>query len=478
MAEQQRREAELLKRIEQLEAENDALRASSGRSAGSGSGSAAGLRAVPAAGEGGAAAAAGAQGGPLSGIKVLDLTQYQNGPNATVLLGDFGAEILKVERPGGEPGRGIGVAPGASASSSSYLGPYFEGMNRGKKSCTLDLKQEGAREVLRRMVQWADVLVENFKPGQMESMGYSYEVLCEWNPAIIYAANSGFGPRGEWAARGSYDAVCQGMSGWMVSQGGGPSHPPCNSPHGIGDQVGSMYFAFCIVSALTARERFGVGQRVDCSQLGAMTQLQALGLSAALHFAKEPDHGSVGTECATACFCHYKCKDDKYLCVANAEARQWGHLCEAIGRPDLTDQFATANDRRGPGKLMHSQLQEEVFSKRTREEWLQIIPGDLTPCAPVNGMLDVTNHSQFWDNDYLVEIPYPEYEAEFGQPYKAVGCPALFSSTPPPLPSKSAPKLGEHSVATMDELGFSAGEVEQLVAQGVITAKPATEGKL
>ena len=246
---------------------------------------------------------------------MLDLTQYQNGPNATVLLSDFGAEVLKVERPGGEPGRSIGVAPGAGASS--FLGAYFEGMNRGKKSCTLDLKQEGAREVMRRMVEWADILVENFKPGAFEQMGYPFETLQEWNPSLIYAANSGFGDRGEWAARGSYDAVCQGMSGWMVSQGGGPSYPPCNSPHGIGDQVGSMYFSFAILGAshprhcgsairrvvaetepksaagaLVARERFGVGQRVSCSQLGAMTQLQALGLSAVLHSGKEPDHVS------------------------------------------------------------------------------------------------------------------------------------------------------------------------------------------
>ena len=185
-----------------------------------------------------AAAAGGAKppGVPLDGIKILDFSQYQNGPTATMMLSDYGADVIKVERPGGEAGRALG----GKDKTGYYFSTYFQALNRGKRSCPLDMNKEGAREVVKRLVQWCDVLVENFKPAAFAKMGYPYELLKEWNPNIIYASNGGFGPKGDWAFRGSFDAVAQGFSGWMVSQGGGPDHPPCQSPFGLGDQVGAM----------------------------------------------------------------------------------------------------------------------------------------------------------------------------------------------------------------------------------------------
>ena len=175
-------------------------------------------------------------GGPLDGIKILDFSQYQNGPTATMMLSDYGADVIKVERPGGEAGRALG----GKDKTGYYFSTYFQTLNRGKRSCPLDMNKDGAREVVKRLVQWCDVLVENFKPAAFAKMGYPYELLKEWNPNIIYASNGGFGPKGDWAFRGSFDAVAQGFSGWMVSQGGGPDHPPCQSPFGLGDQVGAM----------------------------------------------------------------------------------------------------------------------------------------------------------------------------------------------------------------------------------------------
>ncbi len=161
---------------------------------------------------------------PLEGIKVLDLTRYQNGPHATVMLSDMGAEILKVEMPGsGDPGRSLGVAEDGFCS-------YFETLNRGKKSITLNLYKEETREVMHKLIKEADVFMENFRPGWLDRLGYGYQDVKQVNPKLIYATNSGFGPEGEWAQRGSFDVVAQGMSGAMVSQAGGPGNFPRNAP--------------------------------------------------------------------------------------------------------------------------------------------------------------------------------------------------------------------------------------------------------
>ena len=173
---------------------------------------------------------------PLEGIRVVDFTRYQNGPHATAMLADMGADVLKVEMPGnGDPGRQLGV--GADGFCS-----YFEALNRGKRSMTLDLRAEGAIEVVHRLIQDADVLAENFRPGYLDSIGLGYDDLKQVNPQLIYATNSGFGPEGEWATRGSFDVVAQGMSGAMIALGGGPGERPITAPWGLADQTGSLLF--------------------------------------------------------------------------------------------------------------------------------------------------------------------------------------------------------------------------------------------
>jgi crotonobetainyl-CoA:carnitine CoA-transferase CaiB-like acyl-CoA transferase len=200
-------------------------------------------------------------------------------------------------------------------------------------------------------------------------MGYSYEQLKEWNPSIIYASNGGFGQKGEWAPRGSFDAVCQGFSGWMVSQGGGPDHPPCLAPFGLGDQVGALYFAYAIMGALVAKERYGMGQQIECSQLGAMTMLQGLGITATLHSGRENNSGNHGHETPNAHFTWYKCSDGKYLTTCALAANQWHSLCDAIDRPDLKESWSAIMGTMYAGSEMHEKLQEEVFGTNTRDYW-------------------------------------------------------------------------------------------------------------
>ena len=189
--------------------------------------------------------------GPLTGIKILDFTRFQNGPHATVMLSDMGAEIIKIERPGeGDPGRALGREEDGFCA-------YFEALDRGKKSMTIDLAKEEGALIIRKLLEEVDVLTENFRPGLLDSLGFGYEDVRQINPQLIYAVNSGFGSEGDWAPRGSFDIVTQGMTGAMIGQAGGPGNTPIQIPWGLADQVGSMIFAYGIMAAIVARERYG-----------------------------------------------------------------------------------------------------------------------------------------------------------------------------------------------------------------------------
>jgi crotonobetainyl-CoA:carnitine CoA-transferase CaiB-like acyl-CoA transferase len=278
---------------------------------------------------------------PLEGIRVLDFTRFQNGPHATLMLADMGAAVLKVERPGdGDPGRALGRRPDG-------FGGYFESFNRGKKSITLDLASDAVKPIIHRLVRDADVLTENFRPGMMESLGLGYDTMRDINPRLIYATNSGFGPVGEWTQRGSYDVVVQGMTGAMQSQGGGPGTEPVHINWGLGDQVGSMVFAYGIVTALLARERNpdGAGAKLDVSQMGALATLQALSLVGYLHSGEE--RGRL----RNPVFTYYQDSEGDWFTVGVLTPKHWPLLCEAIDRQDLltdersVDAFARAEHR-------------------------------------------------------------------------------------------------------------------------------------
>lgn len=213
--------------------------------------------------------------GPLSGIRVLDLTTFINGPSATGQMCEAGATVLKVEPCTGDAMR-------MSSGGTGTYSPQFELFNRGKRSMTLDLKHPDSLAVFRRLVEWADVLAENFKTGTMERLGLGYDVVHAWNPRLIYASNSGFGPRGEWAQRPSYDGMAQAFTGALLSNGGGPSHAPRPVGWTFSDVVGGNYFYSSILAALVARGRTGKGQHVLCSQTGATMYFQRAGLSESL----------------------------------------------------------------------------------------------------------------------------------------------------------------------------------------------------
>jgi crotonobetainyl-CoA:carnitine CoA-transferase CaiB-like acyl-CoA transferase len=389
---------------------------------------------------------------PLDGIKVIDFTRFQNGPHATVMLSDMGAQVLKVERPGqGDPGRALGRAEDGFCA-------YFEALDRGKKSITVDLEVLGGAEIIRTLVKDADVLTENFRPGLLDGLGFGYEEMHKLNPQLIYAVNSGFGPRGEWAQRGSFDIVTQGMTGAMIGQAGGPGSEPVQISWGLADQVGSMVFAYGIMAAIVARERYGVGQKVDVSQMGAMMTLQSLSLQRYLHVEDEPT-GKYRNPSFTA----YQCADGEWLTIGVLTPKHWPLMCIAIQRDDLvTDQrSADAFARRDNADWLYEELAAS-FRRGPRQQWLDAMVAQDVPCGPVYSYADVAKDQQFWENGYLANVEHPHFPG-----HRAVGMPVELSETPGAIQGP-APELGQHTEETLLALGYDWDGITALRDAGAI----------
>jgi CoA:oxalate CoA-transferase len=389
---------------------------------------------------------------PLEGIKIVDFTRFQNGPHATLMLSDMGAEVIKVERPGeGDPGRALGRGPDGFCA-------YFEALDRGKKSITVDLASKEGAEIIRALVKDADVLTENFRPGVLDSMGFGYEAMHELNPRLIYAINSGFGPRGPWTERGSFDIVSQGISGAMIGQAGGPGNVPEQISWGLADQVGSLVFAYAIMTALVARERHGVGQRVDVSQMGAMATLQALSIQRYLHVRQETT-----TKYVNPTFTAYECSDGEWLTIGVLTPKHWPLLCLAIERDDLITNEKSADPfaRRDNADWLREELAAS-FKRGPRQKWLDGLIAQDVPCGPVYTYEQVAAEEQFWVNGYLQKLEHPNFPD-----HSVVGIPLELSETPGRVQGP-APELGQHTEETLLELGYDWDRITALRDAGAI----------
>lgn len=387
---------------------------------------------------------------PLEGITVLDFTRYQNGPHATVMLSDMGARVIKVERPNeGDPGRWLGRQP------DGFCG-YFETLDRGKESITLDLSRDEAKTIVKQLAERVDVVTENFRPGVMDRLGLGYEALREHNSRLIYAMNSGFGPVGPLAELPSFDVVAQGISGAMAAMAD-DNGVPIQIPWGLADQVGSMIFAYGIVTAIAARELHGVGQRIDVSQMGAMATLQALSIVRFLHT------GDQTSRFRNPVFTTYEASDGRWLTIGVLTPQWWGGLCTALERLDLTtdERFAEPFARMQNRDALIEEL-ATTFRTRPRDEWLRALEAQDVPCGPVYDYAEVAGEQQFWDNDYLVQIEHPLFEG-----HRTVGVPVAFSETKPGVQGP-APELGDANAKVLGELGYDADAIADLAASGVI----------
>jgi CoA:oxalate CoA-transferase len=394
---------------------------------------------------------------PLEGIKVLDFTRYQNGPHGTAMLADMGADVLKVELPGdGDPGRSIGRLPDGFSA-------YFEALNRGKRSIVLDLRSAEGQEIVRRLIPEVDVVVENFRPGVMDGFGIGYEQIKESNARLIYAINSGFGPTGEWSDRGSFDHISQGMSGAMISQGGGPGNVPMSVSWGLADQVGGMTLAYGVMTALLARERFGMGQKIDVSQLGAMLSVQGFMLVAYLHTREQPQRTPGVSQNPT--FSWYLAGDGEWLTIGVLDPKNWPKLCHCLDRDDLVEDARAADPfaRVEHGEWLTGELRT-AFATKPREEWLTLLSAAGVPCGPIYDYEGVAAEQQHWQNGYLIELEHPHFPG-----HQTVGIPVHLSETPGVVRGP-APELGQQTEEVLLELGYQWSEIEELHDRGVIAA--------
>ena len=386
------------------------------------------------------------------GVRILDFTINQQGPFSTLLLADMGAEVIKVEPPGGETGRANGLGPDGFSS-------YFEGHNRGKKSITLDLKKPDAIEIVRRLLPSIDVVVENFRPGVMERLCLGYEDLRQLKPDIIVASASAWGRTGAWAKRGGYDHVAQALSGVMYEQGSGPGGEPQALIGGFADQVGAMLLAFGIASALFVRQRDGIGQHIDGSLIGGMVARQSKQIVEFLRTGKQS--GFQRRRAAT--YTNYECADGGHVAIAANSQEFWERMVEALGDESLKadPRFSDPWGRAKHKDELVAEL-ERVFHSRPLADWLGPLEKADVPFAPVLDYAGMSEHAQYWENGYLVEIETPHLGT-----MRVPGPPIHMSATPPRIQG-AGPILGFHTEEILLEAGYSWPEIEKLKESGAI----------
>ena len=395
--------------------------------------------------------------GPLEGIRILDLTWVLSGPYASMVLSDLGAEVVKVERP---PFGDIARTNGPFINGESC---YFFSINRGKQSIAIDLGRQAGRDLFLRLVDEADVVMENFTPGVMDRLGLGYEALRRRNPRLVYAAVSGFGQTGPYRERPALDVIVQGMGG-IMSITGQPGGPPIRPGASYGDIVAGLFAAVGVLAALQERTRSGLGQLVDVSMLDC--QIAALENAFMRYFATGQVPGPLGTRHPTSTpFQAFETKDGHIVIALswNVES-QWEVLCGLIGCPELIDdpRFTTSALRTEHHAALEPIL-AAALRQRTTAEWLaEFGPLDL-PCGPVNTIAEAAADPQVTAREMLVDVDHPVIG-----PLKLANTPVRLSRTPGAIRGPS-PAVGEHTETALETwLGLDPDEIVSLHRDGAI----------
>ena len=394
--------------------------------------------------------------GPLDGIRILDLTRVVAGPYCSMFLGDLGAEVVKVEQPGfGDDTRGWGP-PFTGGESAYYLC-----INRNKQSITLDLKSIEGVELLRQMTEVADVVIENFRPGTMERLGLGEQELRQFNPRLIYASLTGFGADGPMSDWPGYDLIVQAWGG-LMSITGTPEGEPVKVGVAIVDLVAGLMLGKAITAALFARERLGLGQRIDTSLLEAeVASLINVG-SNYLISGKIPSRwGNAHPNIVP--YQNFKTADG-YFVLGVASETIWRRFCPAIGRPDLTEDSRFAdNAKRVENRTALIALLTEIFLSRTNQTWLKLFNDAEVPCAPVQTVDQVFQSPQVLHRDMLVGVEHPT-----AGKVPMAGVPVKFSLTPASV-RLPPPLLGEHNRQVLKGwLDMSDEAIEELKRKKIV----------
>lgn len=400
---------------------------------------------------------AGGQGlaGALDGYRVLDLSRILSGPYCTMVLADFGADVIKVERPReGDDTRQWGP-PFVAGESAYYLS-----INRNKRSITIDLGQEAGREIVYALARVCDVAIENFRPGTADRIGVGYERLRQENPRLVYCAISGFGQEGPYRDRPGYDALAQAMSGMMAITGESEGAP---SKHGmsIADIGAGMWAALAIVSALLSRERTGQGQYLDISLLDA--QLSWLTYAAGSFFATGENPARYGSAHPSIVPYQPFATADGYLMLAVGNDRLWRQFCDAAGVGDLATKpgFATSAERVVNREAVIAHV-AELMVERTTAEWIRLLEDAGIPAGPINSVAQALTDPHASAREMVIRLDHPTAGT-----VTMTGNPAKFSGTPGAMRS-APPLLGQHTGEILESLGYSDEKIGELREQGVV----------
>ncbi len=393
--------------------------------------------------------------GPLDGIKVLDLTRVLAGPYATMLLGDLGAEVIKIEQPGtGDESRNFG--PFKNAFSL-----YFMSVNRGKRSITLNLKTERGQAIFKQLLAHTDIVVENFRPGTMKKLGLDYDTLKAEHPSLIYAACSGFGQTGPYAQQGAYDMIIQGMGG-IISITGEPEGPPVRVGTSISDITAALFTTIGVLSALHHRNETGKGQLVDVAMLDSLVAV--LENAVVRYFATGEAPKPLGARHPAITPFEAFASADGHVIIALGNDTLWAKFCEHVNRQDLVsdERFRTNADRTENHDELFPIL-SEIMSKRATDDWIDAL-GDIgVPCGPINAMDKVVSHPQVQAREMITRVAH-QITGEVEVP----GVPIKLSETPGNVDTP-APSLGEHTTEVLTGvLKMSPDEVAKLKQDGVI----------
>jgi crotonobetainyl-CoA:carnitine CoA-transferase CaiB-like acyl-CoA transferase len=395
---------------------------------------------------------------PLEGVRVLEFGQAVSSPLATMLLGDLGADVLKIEPPGGEPARGYG--PPFVAGQS----PYFLSVNRNKRSAVFDLKNPEGAAIVRAMAERADVIVTNFRPGVMDRLGLGEESLRAVNPGLIFCQVSGYGPTGPYANQPSYDQVAQGMSG-LMSVTGTPESGPVRVGVAIGDVLAAMFAAHGVLGAFISRQQTGLGQRVDSSLLGAIIGILTYQTGGYLAGGGDPrlegnDHP------VAAPYGAFRTRDGM-VNISIASEQMWRRLAEVLGHPEWVDdpRFRSNADRVANRPAINA-LVNEALASGTQDEWVARLNAAGVACGPIWTIgqaleSDVVRHLGIIrqvHHDVAGDIPL-------------IG-PAVGLSATPPTIRRPPPLLAQHTAEVLAEQGFAEADIERLAAAGAVELGP------
>jgi crotonobetainyl-CoA:carnitine CoA-transferase CaiB-like acyl-CoA transferase len=396
--------------------------------------------------------------GPLAGMKVIDLTHVMAGPTCTLMLADMGADVIKIEKiPDGDDSRHM-IPPKIGDETAAFMM-----MNRNKRGIAIDLKTADGKTILAKLIEDADVVVENFAPGVMDRLGFGYEALRARHPALIYCSLSGFGRTGPYQDRRGFDLVAQAMSGIMSFTGERPDGPPvkCGAP--LSDITAGILAAMGILAAYTHRLKTGQGQWLETSLFEAA--LVQTYWQSAIALATGVAPRAMGSAHPLNAPYQAFAASDGWIVVGGANKRNWMRMLEALGAPELAadPRFVSGADRMAHLKELESELSKRFRGKPARY-WLDALEGKGVPCGPVQDMLQALRDPQTIARDMVVEVEHTALG-----PVKTIGLPVKFSATPGKVRT-GAPLYGEHTREVLRERGFDDRQIDAFEGSGAVVS--------